>query len=137
LDVKAYLCKNPVQAGKRRQVITVSSRKTSFDVVKNSGNIYCDKSQGMNDFAYSLLSQLYSSMSPMKSPTTGTLYAIRLAFSRLCSRLDIYGISSGGGGTYFEPEAITKPKHGTELDSWLLHYLMKNYEEELQTCIYV
>ena len=121
---------------KKGQTITVSS-KIKFSATKNSGNIYCDKAEGMNDFAYSLLTQLYKSMSPNKRPTTGTLYALRLAFSRLCSRLDIYGISSGGGGIYFEPEAITKPKHGKELGSWLLHYLMKNYEEELRTCIYI
>jgi len=126
-DVKAYLCKNPAKS---------ALRKTNFMAVKNSGNINCDATLGKNDVAFSLLNQIYSSMSPRKVPTTGTLYAIRLAFSRLCNRLDIYGISSGGGGTYFEPEAITKQKHGTELDSWLLHHLMKNYEEELKTCIY-
>lgn len=126
-DIKAYLCKNPKTA--------VSSRK-KFVTKKYIPSIYCDKSQGKNDFASSLLKQLYASMSPNKKATSGTLYAIRLAFSRLCDRLDIYGISSGGGGTYFEPEAITKAKHGTELDSWLLHYLMKNYEEELRICIY-
>ena len=134
-DVKAYLCKNPSQVRLGHRAITTSS-KTSFNSLKNARSIYCDKSQGKNDFAHLLLSQLYKNMAPNKKPTTGTLYAIRLAFSRLCGRLDIYGISSGGGGTYFEPEAITKSKHGTELDSWLLHYLMKNFEEELRTCIY-
>jgi len=123
-DVKAYLCKNPRKS------------KVEFSTVKDSGSIYCDKGNGMNDFSQSLLIQLYKSMSPKKKSTTGTRYAIRLAFSRLCDRLDIYGISSSGGGTYFEPEALTKSKHGTELDSWLLHHLMKNYEEELRTCIY-
>lgn len=135
LDVKAYLCKNPERGRKRERASTVT-RKTSFKSMKNSANIYCDRSQGKNDFAHFLLGELYKSMAPNKRPTTGTLYALRLAFSRLCARLDIYGISSGGGGTYFEPEAITKPKHGTELDSWLLHHLMKNYEEELRLCIY-
>ena len=124
-DVKAYLCKNPLKS------------KLKFSTVKDSSSIYCDKRDGMNDFSQSLLIQLYKSMLPNKRSTTGTQYAIRLAFSRLCARLDIYGISSGGGGTYFEPEALTKSKHGTELDSWLLHYLMKNYDEELRTCIYI
>lgn len=131
MDVKAYLCKNPFQ------VKDQSTEKTSFKVVKDdTGNIYCDRVRGKNDFALSLLDQLYENMAPGKKPTSGTIYALRLAFSRLCGRLDIYGISSGGGGTYFEPEAVTKAKHGTELDSWLLHYLMKNYDEELHTCIY-
>jgi len=136
-DVKAYLCKNPVSSvqGEKRDINV--DHKTSFKAMRDSGSIYCDRSQGKNDIAHLLLNQLYKNMAPRKKPTTGALYAIRLAFSRLCSRLDIYGISSGGGGTYFEPEAITKPKHGSELDSWLLHYLMKNYEIELQTCIYI
>ena len=136
-DVKAYLCRNPssiLNGGKRAMNV---DHKTNFAAVRGSESIYCDKSRGENDFAYLLLNQLYKNMAPHKKPTTGTLSAIRLAFSRLCSRLDIYGISSSGGGTYFEPEAITKAKHGTELDSWLLHHLMKNYEEELQTCIYI
>lgn len=132
-DVKAYLCKNPSRV--RDQLIKVT-RKTTFKAVKNTGSIYCDKVRGRNDVAFSLLKQLYKNMAPNKMPTSGTSYALRLAFSRLCGRLDIYGISSGGGGTYFEPEAVTKVKHGTELDSWLLHYLMKNHERELQMCIY-
>ena len=134
-DVKAYLCKNPTHLRNNEHTLQIS-KKTSFNTMKNTGSIYCDKTRGQNDYAFSLLNQLYKNMAPFKVPTTGTLYAIRLAFSRLCGRVDIYGISSGGGGTYFEPEAVTKKKHGTELDSWLLHYLMKNYEEELRTCIY-
>ena len=134
-DVKAYLCKNPSRVLNTETAVPVS-RKTSFVTVKNSSNIYCDKKRGKNDFAYLLLGQLYKNMAPNKKPTTGTLYAIRIALSRLCGRLDIYGISSGGGGTYFEPEAITKTKHGTELDSWLLHHFMKNYQEDLRMCIY-
>ena len=133
LDVKVYLCKNPITAKLRR---TSSNKKLSFSTMRNSADIYCDTTNGKNDHAGHLLRALYASMSPRKKPTTGTLYALRLAFSRLCNRLDIYGISSGGGGTYFEPNALTKKKHGTELDSWLLHFLMKNYESELKTCIY-
>lgn len=133
-NVIAYLCRNPNDTRRKRS--SSSSRKTSFVATSSAQSIFCDKNRGKNDYASSLLNQIYASMSPTKKSTTGTLYAIRLAFSRLCNRLDIYGISSGGGGTYFAPEAITKLKHGTELDSWLLHYLMKNYDTELKMCIY-
>ena len=37
VDVKAYLCKNPFQ------VKDQSTEKTSFKVVKDTGNIYCDR----------------------------------------------------------------------------------------------
>lgn len=134
LDVKVYLCNNPTTGKLWR---TSTNKKLSFSTIRSSADIYCDTAGGKHDYAEHLLRELYTSMSPRKKPTTGTLYALRLAFSRLCNRLDIYGISSGGGGTYFEPNALTKRKHGTELDSWLLHFLMKNYEHELKTCIYV
>ena len=126
-DLSAYLCKNGIH------IQNSLGKRTRYRSVPAS--IACDTHGGKHDFAFHLLSDVYSSMSPGRKSTSGTLFALRLAFSRFCSRLDIYGISSGGGGTYFEPEALTKMKHGTELDSWLLHYLMLNYSKELNMCI--
>jgi hypothetical protein len=89
-----------------------------------------------DDDAVKLLSLIYDSMSPGRKALTGTVYALRLTFSRLCSRLDIYGISASGGGTYFDEAALTKKKHSSELDCWLLHHIMKNFVE-LQMCIHI
>ena len=100
-------------------------------------NIYCDRVRGKNDFALSLLDQLYENMAPGKETYIRYNICVALSiFKIMLADLTFMAFHQVEVGTYFEPEAVTKAKHGTELDSWLLHYLMKNYDEELHTCIY-
>jgi hypothetical protein len=127
-DVQAYLC----VTRKNRSIFP----KTRFDLIPGAAKIECEDAHSVSDLAFTLLGLLYRRMAPLKKPTTGTVYALRLAFSQLCSRLDVYGVSHDGGGTYYERRAITKPKHGSELDSWMLHHIMQNYQSKLNFCIY-
>jgi hypothetical protein len=126
LALQAYLCYEE----KNRY----TDSKRSFSAIPSAARIRCDAKA---DSGLQLLYGVYARMSPKRKPLTGTAYALRLALSGLCNRLDVYGMSADGGGTYFERTALTKEKHSTELDSWILHHLMETSYEDLRMCVYL
>ncbi|XRB17693.1 glycosyltransferase family 29 protein [Pseudoscourfieldia marina] len=125
--VAAYLCS---QAGEKSY-----PNIPSFSRVKGAANLFCSKCtlQRVRTFLLSVYDKIST---PGRKKTSGIFYAILLMTSQVCARLDFYGFSSNGGGTYYAPAERTKDKHNVELENWLLHHFMKNYEDAFRTCVY-
>eukprot|EP00899_Mesostigma_viride_P012260 jgi/Mesvir1/21034/Mv08082-RA.1 len=73
-----------------------------------------------------------------RKPSTGFLLALDVIFSGFCTRVDLYGFTTNCGWHYWPRRA--RPMsilHSCELESWVLHHLMKAHEQDLKTCIYV
>lgn len=103
-----------------------------------------------------LIKELYKRMvDPMpnkpRGPTTGIGVVLGVAFSALCTRLDVYGMSPYNGGHYFCNKGSTHTfqqfyttsscgklqfVHSPGIENWLLHYLSKNFPQ-LNTCVYL
>mmetsp|Transcript_6943 Transcript_6943/g.20818 ORF Transcript_6943/g.20818 Transcript_6943/m.20818 type:complete len:354 (+) Transcript_6943:1727-2788(+) len=71
-----------------------------------------------------------------RGPTSGYLHVLRIIFSGLCSKIHIFGLSSECGGHYYNQKEAMKFHHSCELESWSLHYLMKNYQQKTHVCIW-
>lgn len=67
--------------------------------------------------------------------STGFQDAIDLIFSRFCKRVDLYGFSSNCGGGYHNVNHLMQTLHNCELESWVLHHIMKQYTD-LGVCVY-
>ncbi|KAK3262106.1 hypothetical protein CYMTET_29024 [Cymbomonas tetramitiformis] len=85
--------------------------------------------------------QIYQQMtSPLaakpRGPTTGFIMIIQFLMAQYCKRLDLYGFSSNGGPPYYGEGASMKIHHSCELESWSLHYLMKN-KPKLNMCVHL
>jgi len=68
--------------------------------------------------------------------STGFQHALRIIFSGLCSRVHIFGLSSDCGGYYHNQNVKMKLHHSCELESWILHYLMKVHGEYTNLCVW-
>ena len=71
-----------------------------------------------------------------RHPSTGFEYALSLIYSRFCTRLDLFGFSSNGGGAYHNTKHLMQISHNCEFESWIFHYIMKNHED-LGVCVYI
>eukprot|EP00899_Mesostigma_viride_P013012 jgi/Mesvir1/21711/Mv04127-RA.2 len=73
-----------------------------------------------------------------RKPTTGFLIALDLLFSGFCTRVDMYGFTVNCGWHYWprrsRPMTIL---HSCELESWVLHHIMKEYANQLKMCVYI
>jgi hypothetical protein len=64
-----------------------------------------------------------------RKPSSGFADAILLISSKYCQRLDLYGFSANCGGAYYNTGHLMQKTHNCELESWFLHYIMKNHEK--------
>jgi len=71
-----------------------------------------------------------------RGPSTGFLHVLRIIFSGLCSKVNVFGMSSECGGYYHDQKTKMKLHHSCELESWSLHYLMKVHGARTNTCIW-
>lgn len=71
-----------------------------------------------------------------RGSSTGFTHVLRIIFSGLCSRVHIFGLSSNCGGYYYDPKVRMKLHHSCELESWALHYLMKEHSKYTNLCIW-
>ena len=71
-----------------------------------------------------------------RSPSTGFRSALLLIFSGYCERLDLYGFSYNCGGAYYNTKHLMQISHNCELESWILHYIMKNINGS-GVCVYL
>ena len=92
-----------------------------------------------------LLSQLtYRAMTlPAKgrinrARSTGYEEVLKLLFSGLCSRIDVFGLTANCGGYYHEREHVMSVHHSCELESWSLHHIMRYYKaESSRLCVWI
>jgi len=71
-----------------------------------------------------------------RAPSTGFRDALLLIFSGFCKRTDLYGFSDNCGGAYYNTKHHMQILHNCEMESWILHYLMKEHQE-LGACVYL
>ena len=71
-----------------------------------------------------------------RAPSTGFRDALLLIFSGFCKRTDLYGFSYNCGGAYYNTKHHMQILHNCEMESWILHYLMKEHQE-LGACVYL
>ena len=71
-----------------------------------------------------------------RGPTTGFFHVLRVILSDFCEELDIYGMSPNCGGYYYNLRTQMKLHHSCELESWVLHHIMKTYTST-KLCIFV
>ena len=71
-----------------------------------------------------------------RGPTTGFLHVLRVILSNFCEELDVYGMSPNCGGYYYNLRDQMKLQHSCELESWVLHHIMKTYTST-KVCIFV
>lgn len=71
-----------------------------------------------------------------RGASTGFIHSLRIIFSRLCSKVHIFGMSSECGGYYHNQAKRMKLHHSCELESWSFHYLMRNHHKSAHTCIW-
>jgi hypothetical protein len=71
-----------------------------------------------------------------RGPSTGFLHVLRIIFSGLCSKVNIFGLSAECGGYYHDQNVQMKLHHSCELESWSLHYLMKVHSERTNICVW-
>lgn len=72
-----------------------------------------------------------------RGPSTGFTQVLRIILSQFCKEVDIFGLSPNCGGHYYNLESQMKMHHSCELESWVLHYIMKNSYEKLRVCVFV
>ena len=66
-------------------------------------------------------------------PTSGFRLVTALIASRLCLRVDVYGVSAAGGGRYHAPGNSISRSHVLGLEQWLPRLAM---HEEMGVCVY-
>jgi len=71
-----------------------------------------------------------------RGPSSGFFDAMQLIFSGFCNRIDLYGFSFNCGGAYHNTKLLMQISHNCELESWILHHIMKEHQE-LGTCVYI
>jgi hypothetical protein len=71
-----------------------------------------------------------------RGPTSGFIRSMSVVFSGACRRVDLYGFSNNGGPEYYS-QNLMKQHHSAELESWVFHSLMRNYSNELHTCVHI
>lgn len=62
-----------------------------------------------------------------RARTTGYEEILKLLFSDLCSRVDVFGMTANCGGYYHSREHVMSIHHSCELESWSLHHIMRHY----------
>jgi len=72
-----------------------------------------------------------------RGPSSGFTSALQIILSGLCEKVDIYGLSPNCGGYYHDRKITMKLHHSCELESWVLHYIMRNYYESFHTCVHI
>jgi len=93
----------------------------------------------------SLPKAIYAAMTDPFGPkprgaTSGFSGAMSVVFSDACRRVDLYGFSNNGGPEYYnlgQSQIFMKQHHSAELESWVFHSLMRNYSNELHTCVHI
>lgn len=71
-----------------------------------------------------------------RSASSGFMDAMLLIFSGFCQRTDFYGLSNNCGGAYYNTKHVMQNLHNCELESWMLHLIMKDFEN-FGVCIYL
>ena len=72
-----------------------------------------------------------------RGPTTGFTHILRIILSQFCEEVDVFGLSPNCGGHYYNLNSQMKNHHSCELESWVLHYIMKNAYEKTKICVFV
>ena len=62
-----------------------------------------------------------------RARSTGYEEILKLLFSDLCSRVDVFGMTANCGGYYHSREHVMSIHHSCELESWSLHHIMRYY----------
>ena len=70
-----------------------------------------------------------------RGATTGFRSALDVILSGFCQSVDVYGTTPNCGGYYHNINYVMKVHHSCELESWVLHYLMRS--SELQLCVWI
>ena len=73
-----------------------------------------------------------------RARSTGYEEVLKLLFSGLCSRIDVFGLTANCGGYYHEREHVMSVHHSCELESWSLHHIMRYYKaESSRLCVWI
>ena len=72
-----------------------------------------------------------------RGQTTGFSHILRIILSQFCEEIDVFGMSPNCGGHYYNLKSVMKNHHSCELESWALHYIMKNAYENTKMCLFV
>jgi len=72
-----------------------------------------------------------------RGPTTGFTHVLRIILSQFCEEVNVFGLSPNCGGHYYNLKSQMKSHHSCELESWVLHYIMKNAYKKAKMCVFV
>lgn len=73
-----------------------------------------------------------------RGASSGVTWALKLYESRLCTSIHLYGLSMNCGGRYSsDGKEVMKVHHSCELESWILHNIMRTSEHPNQLCVYI
>ena len=93
---------------------------------------------GTPDISATLYRLMTSPIGKNKKPraaTTGFRAGLNVLLSGFCQSVDVYGATPNCGGYYHNVNYFMKAHHSCELESWVLHYLMRS--SKLQLCVWI
>ena len=72
-----------------------------------------------------------------RARSTGYEEILKLLFSGLCARIDVFGMTANCGGYYHRREHVMSVHHSCELEAWSLHYIMRNLRGLQDFCVWI
>lgn len=72
-----------------------------------------------------------------RGPSSGISALMTIISSQLCEHIDVYGMSADCGGYYHNRKYAMKLHHSCELESWVLHELMKSHYSLARACVWI
>lgn len=121
----------PLQIG-RLGAVSVKPQLTRFYLNEQSKDIWI----GTQNIASSLYIAMTDKIGKKaRGPSTGFREILNVLSSGFCSSLDIYGTTPNCGGYYYNKKYVMKLHHSCELESWALHYLMR--QSQTNVCVWI
>mmetsp|Transcript_3289 Transcript_3289/g.11183 ORF Transcript_3289/g.11183 Transcript_3289/m.11183 type:complete len:382 (-) Transcript_3289:3463-4608(-) len=122
---------------KTKEVLKITDRmkRQPREIILPNGEIFFGGDALIGNILYHFMVSPISGKK--RSASTGFIRVLQIILSGLCNKVDIYGMSANCGGYYHKRHLSMKIQHSCELESWVLHHIMRNYYETFHTCVFL